>query len=229
MYPASQIQTHINMERSSILAHRGLFQNDADKNSIHALRRAFDAGFGIETDLRDFNGRIVISHDVPVASSDLLSFDDLLSFYQANQNHGRCALNIKSSGLSQMIDSTIKNYDLDASRLFAFDMSVPDAISYFERVIPIYSRISDYEQVPSFLSRAAGVWVDNLGGTFQQVLEAKHLIDQRIRVAIVSPELHSRDHKELWRDILETGLYLSPLFELCTDFPTEAASHFCRN
>ena len=36
-----------------ILAHRGFWMNESEKNSREAIKRAFDYGFGIETDLRD--------------------------------------------------------------------------------------------------------------------------------------------------------------------------------
>ena len=53
-----------------IIAHRGLWQdtkNPNDKsaqNTLKAFERAFEGGFGVETDLRDFAGQIVISHDI---------------------------------------------------------------------------------------------------------------------------------------------------------------------
>lgn len=215
------------MQRSSILAHRGLFLNDKDKNSIEAFRRAFDAGFGIETDLRDLNGSIVVSHDPPIASTNLLSFQGLLSTYLSYSSSGRLALNIKSDGLSALVHATIKNNNLNPARCFVFDMSVPDALSYLDGTVPVYTRISDHEPVASFLSKSDGVWVDNFDGTFQQVLKSLDLVQQGIKVALVSSELHKRDHNDLWRDILLSGLHRSPLFELCTDFPVEACQYFC--
>ena len=46
------------------------------KNTLSAFTRAFDNGFGVETDLRDYNGTLVISHDVPQEES--LLFEDFL-------------------------------------------------------------------------------------------------------------------------------------------------------
>lgn len=216
------------MERSSILAHRGLFLSESEKNSPMALSRALEDGFGIETDLRDLDGTVVISHDPPRVSPLPPSFDWLLEQISLSSCNGRIALNIKSDGLSELVGSMIQTGGTDTNRFFVFDMSVPDSLSYFKGVIPVYSRISDYEPMPAFLEKAKGIWVDDFSGSFPQVERAKDLIAKGVRVTIVSPELHRRDHTSLWNEIKETELYLSPLFEICTDFPLEAANKFCK-
>lgn len=215
------------MFRSSILAHRGLFLSESEKNSPEALRRALNEGFGIETDLRDLNGRVVISHDPPQGSPPPSTLEWLLEQVASSPSAGKVGLNIKSDGLSSMIESKLEAIELEAERFFVFDMSIPDCLSYLNGALPVYSRISDYEPVPTFLDRAQGVWVDNFSGSFQQVKCARELIGQGVRVAVVSPELHRRNHESLWNEIDEEGLHLSPLFELCTDFPMEAANRFC--
>ena len=47
-----------------ILAHRGLWTQTEEKNTVSAIKYAFQSGFGIETDLRDFQEKLVISHNV---------------------------------------------------------------------------------------------------------------------------------------------------------------------
>ena len=217
------------MKRTSILAHRGLFLNESEKNSPDALNRAIDEGFGIETDLRDFDGNIIISHDPPRSSRMPISFEGLLKQINSSPNMGRIALNIKSDGLSAMIESLIASHSLDPNRFFVFDMSIPDSLSYLKGSIPAYSRISEYEQSAPFPQQSKGVWVDNFNGHFPQVQWATDLVEKGIRAAVVSSELHQRDHSDLWNKIFETGLYLNPLFELCTDFPIEAAKRFCNS
>ena len=48
-----------------ILAHRGYWKKPEEKNSKTAFLRALEFGFGIETDLRDSGGQVVVSHDMP--------------------------------------------------------------------------------------------------------------------------------------------------------------------
>jgi hypothetical protein len=216
------------MERSSILAHRGLWFHEEEKNSRNALSRALEEGFGIETDLRDHNAEIVISHNPPKESSNTLKFEWLLQRLASSDSAGRVALNIKSDGLSRTVENHILEYGLQFNRFFVFDMSVPDSLSYLAGSIPVYSRLSEYEQVLSPLPGASGFWVDSFTGIFPQVEVARHLINQGHRITLVSAELHSREHISQWNAISKSGIYLSPLFQLCTDFPVEAAIRFSK-
>ena len=84
------------MDKGSILAHRGWWQKESEKNTPAALVRALSAGFGIETDIRDLNGELVISHDPPVDSQTTANW--LFNQYNKIKANGRIALNIKSDG-----------------------------------------------------------------------------------------------------------------------------------
>lgn len=214
------------MKRSSILAHRGLFENEQEKNSATALERALNKGFGIETDLRDLNGKTVIAHDPPKENPLPPSLEWLLGAVNSSKYSGRIALNIKSDGLSSLIETLLQSSTIDSSRVFAFDMSVPDTLSYLKSTIPFYSRVSEHEPAPVFQEEAEGVWIDSFDGSCQQVELAKDFIARGMRVTIVSSELHKRDHKSLWNEILESKICFSPLFEICTDYPMEADKTF---
>lgn len=214
------------MERSSIIAHRGLWFTKSQRNSDDALVQALNEGFGIETDLRDLDGSVVISHDPPSLSSQLSHFEWLLEQIQASPSSGRIALNIKSDGLSNIISSHFNAIEFDTNQCFVFDMSVPDSLLYFKKRIPVYTRISEYETISHFLGCSDGVWVDNFTGSFSQVETAKDLIQKGTRATIVSSELHQRNHETLWNNIVDARLHLSPLFELCTDYPMEAFQFF---
>lgn len=215
------------MYRSCILAHRGLHFCKEEKNSSGALKRAIDEGFGIETDLRDLDRKVVISHDPPCASSNLLSLDWLLDQILSYGYSGRVALNIKSDGLAKIVSQQIQAKLDDGERCFVFDMSVPDSLSYVKENIGFYTRLSNFEGTPACLEIAKGVWIDDFSGDFPQIEHALDLIGHGYRVAIVSPELHGRDHAKVWDRIEESQVFRSPLFELCTDLPLDAAARFC--
>ena len=55
-------------KKLEILAHRGYWKLEKEKNTLYAFEKAFDKYFGIETDLRDAQGEIVISHDIPLGN-----------------------------------------------------------------------------------------------------------------------------------------------------------------
>ncbi|MBO1273015.1 hypothetical protein J3L11_15310, partial [Shewanella sp. 4t3-1-2LB] len=107
---------------NNIIAHRGFWKELSEQNSELAFRRAIECGFGIETDLRDFNEEIVISHNM--ANSSAILFDKFMELTQVNP-HLTLALNIKADGLQEsLISKTIANLH------FYFDMSIPDMLGY---------------------------------------------------------------------------------------------------
>jgi hypothetical protein len=211
------------MNRENILAHRGYWGHINEKNSFEALKSALSAGFGIETDFRDLNGVVVVSHDPPQGS--LLEAKALFELYTELDATGRLALNIKADGLQEQLLALLSENGVSVENYYAFDMAVPDALGYIACDFPAYTRLSEYEVEPAFLDHAAGVWIDNFTGSVAQVAEAKRILAGGNRACIVSSELHQRDHHALWEEIAANELPENPLFELCTDLP-EAAHNF---
>ena len=52
-----------------------------EKNSSTAFDRSFSLNFGTETDIRDFNGDLVISHDI--ANKTCLTLTEFLKIYKS--------------------------------------------------------------------------------------------------------------------------------------------------
>ncbi|EOZ3523633.1 hypothetical protein Q9Q49_06045 [Campylobacter upsaliensis] len=50
-----------------ILAHRGFWREKKEQNSLASLAKAFEMGFGIETDLRDGGGGGVIFYFLTIS------------------------------------------------------------------------------------------------------------------------------------------------------------------
>ena len=205
-----------------IISHRGYWQNASQKNSVAAFRRSFALGFGTETDVRDFAGRLVISHDIP--TGDELSFDRFLEIAGSyNPQSGlTLALNIKSDGLVDLVNEAIAGYaGLDC---FVFDMSVPDSRAYLDSSISVFMRMSEVERTPSWGERADGIWLDCFEDIWFDETVVTALLDDGKSVCLVSPELHGREPDTLWQ-------YLHPLEDrsgliLCTDFPELAQDYF---
>ncbi len=214
------------MDRRNILAHRGYWCKSVKKNSFDAFKRALNAGFGIETDFRDCNGAIVVSHDPPGRS--VLTARAFFELYAELSADSRVAINIKADGLQDALATLLSDIGIPIENCFAFDMAVPDALGYVSNGFPTYTRLSEYELEAPFVDLAAGVWVDNFTGRFAQVATAKRLLSEGNRVCIVSSELHKREYNALWNEIATAGLNKNPAFELCTDFP-EAAYQFFSN
>jgi len=212
-----------------ILAHRGLWSDPAERNSLQALTKALEAGFGLETDIRDLDGSLVISHDPPKSGAILLA--DLLARYNAYPKSGILALNIKADGLHVALAEALDRYKVGADRYFTFDMAVPDALGYLRRKMPCFTRQSEIEPVPAFADRASGVWLDCFESdwiTRKDVLS--HCMAGQ-RVALVSSELHGREFRPAWQEWREAYRLLrrdgfGGRMMLCTDHPFEARTYF---
>ena len=106
-----------------IISHRGFWIEQNEKNTKIAFQRSFSNGFGIETDVRDYCGDLVISHDIPI--SPKITFDDFVSFIE--DKNQTLAINIKSDGLVKMLVEKVIKYEL--KDVFVFDMSVVSSIT----------------------------------------------------------------------------------------------------
>lgn len=203
-----------------ILAHRGLWREPSEKNSLGALVSALEAGCGIETDVRDCAGQLVVSHDPP-SSDTALSLDSFLEEYSSRFN-SCLALNIKSDGLHQAVLEQINKHKI--SNYFVFDMSVPDLLGYRRLSMPFAVRLSEYERDEGLLADASYVWLDSFHEIWFTVEAVQRLLSLGKAVAIVSPELHGRKHLNLWQALLPVSS--SARMHLCTDFVQEAMEFF---
>jgi len=206
----------------NIIAHRGYWLQASEKNTLIAFSRALECGFGIETDLRDLNGALVVSHDVPTASA--MKSTHFSNLYRAHPVNAPIALNIKSDGLHAFIKQFI--VDSEFKNVFAFDMSVPDMQGYFNNKISVFTRLSEHEPTPAFLNSCEGVWLDAFESQWYSASTIRPLLKHNKKVAIVSPELHNRPHLPLWQLIRDNGFHCSGLLSICTDYPMQAKEYF---
>ncbi len=206
----------------NIIAHRGFWSKPEEKNTKEAFKRALNNGFGIETDLRDFNGEIVISHDIP--SKECITFKSFMNIVNEYLPQ-TLALNIKSDGLQQLVVNDLTTY----SDYFCFDMSVPDSLGYCKSEIIFYTRYSDLEKTPSLLDEASGVWLDNFSSNELNVSVLIEFLKKGKHVVLVSPELHGYTYGSYWEKllaILNGQPQFVSLVGLCTDIPHEAKEFF---
>lgn len=203
-----------------ILSHRGYWKTAEEKNTATAMHRSFSLGFGTETDVRDYNGKLVISHDIPDSSA--ISFEEFLEIYCSYDKNLFLALNIKSDGLQNKLQEILAKFQVN--NYFVFDMSVPDGLKYLQQKIHSFTRQSEYEKEPSFYEDADGVWLDSFKSDWiENDLILEHLRKGK-KVCLVSPDLHKRNHLEIWQRY-QTLRSENNLF-LCTDFPEEAQNFF---
>jgi hypothetical protein len=206
-----------------ILSHRGYWKTDKEKNALCAFKRSFELGFGIETDFRDFNCKLVVNHDLPTSESILADrFFEMMSSIDSTLP---LAINIKSDGLQDLLKSAIKRFQI--CDYFLFDMSVPDAIVSIKNGLRVFTRQSDVEKQPAFYDQADGVWLDAF---YNDAWINEAIIESHLRagktVCLVSPEIHNRFHINLWNRLKINQLCDNDNILLCTDLPEIAAAFF---
>lgn len=206
-----------------VLSHRGYWKEEFEKNTVIAFERSFSRDFGTETDIRDYKGELVISHDI--TNENCISVKEMFEIYNEYDNMLPLALNIKADGLQVKLKELLSEYKI--KNYFVFDMSVPDGLQYFKYNIKAFTRESEYEKMPSFYNNACGVWIDE----FQSHWISREVIERHIQndkqVCIVSPDLHKRQYQKEWQHYkeIEKELGIDNLM-ICTDNPEEAKEFF---
>jgi glycerophosphoryl diester phosphodiesterase len=201
----------------NFIAHRGLWSEKSEQNTYLGIKKAFDLGFGVELDVRDKNGELVVSHD-PSYGVECLYLEEIVKLF--NPYDSMLAINIKSDGILENLKSLLAG--LDKKRFFLFDMSIPETIGYLEAGLPTYMRLSEYENFCELHVRSQGVWLDAFQSDWWIGQESTFFSSEKI--CVVSPELHGRNKLDAWRFLknveTNTDLYL------CTDYPESAKLFF---
>lgn len=203
-----------------IIAHRGYWKSEPEKNSIIAFQRALDNGFGIETDIRDCAGKLVISHNPPLGNE--ITIEEFFSMYCNSGVNSFLALNIKADGLQDMLKPLIQKYNI--SNYFFFDMSVCDTIPYIERGLKIASRKSEFEPFLPFYKNSSTIWIDYFKEGVDISKDINEYVQNEKYACIVSPELHGfPSYKIFWENCKPL---LNKKTLICTDNPEEASKFF---
>lgn len=199
----------------TIIAHRGYWLTPEEKNTMIAFKRAFDNGFGIETDLRDIKSEIVISHNMPQGGE--MKFEELLELLDGRNL--TLALNIKADGLADEIKRLLEKYNV--SNYFTFDMSIPEMVYQHKAGLKVFTGLSDIILNPILPDKAEGIWLDCFNSDWFGEKEIKKILNQGKKVCIVSPDLHKREYKNVW----ERYKNISGIM-ICTDYPNVAKEYF---
>lgn len=207
------------------LAHRGLWKERGERNTLDALFKALDGGYGLETDVRDLDGRLVVSHDMPRTGS-AVDLEALFEYYAKGGHDSTLAINVKADGLQEPLKRLLGEYGIRS--YFVFDMSVPDTLGYLSGGFRVFARKSELESHPELEMGACGVWLDELTRPWIDAGTVAREVAKTQGLCIVSGELHGRPNAAQWGFIkaaLESGAASDRLM-LCTDLPEEAERYF---
>ncbi len=204
----------------NILCHRGAWNISAEKNSLAAFNNSIKLNCGFESDVRDYCGKLVISHDM--AAENSLPLEEVLQLLKDAGNKYCFAINIKADGLTALLKKLLQKYELE--NYFVFDMSLPQMIEYRKSGLKFFTRQSEFEKVPLLYEDAAGVWLDPFESDdwLTRDLIERHLQNGK-KICVVSPELHARESQSLWEMLKEIK---NPDIYLCTDLFLQAKEFF---
>jgi len=205
-----------------ILAHRGYWKDKSEKNTTIAFKRGFSHGFGVETDVRDYKGNLVVSHDI--ADSSSLSLDKFFFTYNKYGANLPLALNIKSDGLQEKLKCLIEKYNI--KNYFVFDMSIPNTMLYLDFGMNILIRRSEYEHELEIPGNIHGIWLDQFESNWYGIDLIESIIKKWEFVCIVSPDLHGRDNKSCWSLLADSSVLSHSKMMICTDYPLQAEEYF---
>jgi len=208
-----------------IISHRGFWKETNQQNTLASFAQSFQSGFGVETDIRDYDGMLVISHDIPKKENKLIRLDRFFELYKQSDCEVPLALNIKSDGLTLLLKEQLTKYEIQ--NYFVIDMSVPDMLNYLKCSLNCYTRQSEIEITPALYNDSIGVWLDEFYSDWiTEDLIIKHIQNKK-RVCIVSPELHGRSYAEEWKkykSIFQRNFSID--ITICTDYPAKARKFF---
>lgn len=206
-----------------IIAHRGYWETLEEQNTIKSIEKAFDNGYGIETDIRDYCGKLVISHNIATDRAE--TAEALFELYHRKGCSLTLALNIKADGIQALLMALLEKYNVQ--NYFLFDMSIPELIVNQKMNLHFFTRQSDVEPECVQYAKADGVWLDSFfeEGFLTENKIAMHLKSHK-KVCIVSPELHGRDGYSFWAKLKEWSFADEEQLYLCTDMPEEAGRFF---
>lgn len=206
----------------TVLSHRGFWQIESEKNKLVSFRHSFLHNFGVETDIRDHNTELVVSHDM--ADDNCLLVDTFFESYTEINSNLPLAINIKADGLQEKLKNLLNKFNVE--NYFVFDMSVPDGLLYLRHGLKVFTRQSEYEKEPSFYGEACGVWLDEFKDHWinEQVI-LSHIQDNK-KICIVSPDLHKRDYLKEWEEYKYIEQKFGLNLMICTDYPEIAREFF---
>jgi len=196
--------------RSRIYAHRGCWDSMIPQNSLTSFQIASRDRFSIETDIRQLEGNLIVSHDSPKSSTPL-------KFLDLRELESTLAINLKEDGLQDKIAE--ERAWIEKTGSFVFDGSIPEMYRFRMMGISHALRLSEYEKELPWVSHA--IWLDSFDEDWWiKDASIQHLIENSNTI-VVSPELHGRDPRFVWDTLAERQSDGYSNFSICTDRPSE--------
>ena len=151
------------------------------------LLQSLPQGVGIEFDVRDSGGRLIVTHDPFTDGPDFHVFAEFIG-------NRPCIVNIKSEGIEPMCMEILAKAGV--TDYFFLDSSFPMIVKMSNfghtQFAVRYSEFESMETIFAMQNRAQWVWVDSFTSLIltKEVADAFH--EAGFRLCLVSPELQGR-------------------------------------
>ena len=171
-----------------IIAHR--------VNTLKNLTKLDNDIFGVETDLRYYKDKLILSHD-PNAKGD--NFNKFLK-----KTNKTIFLNIKSSGILKNIISLVKN-----KNVFFLDISFSEIDHLFKlnlskKILLRFSCYENFDLSNKYMKKIKWIWFDYFNDLKISIKNYKYFKKYNKKICLVSPDLLGKK-----KDILKYIKYLN--------------------
>ncbi len=208
--------------KPSIICHRGVWKKKSEQNS---WKSAFDAYQydGLEIDLKNYLGDVILSHDPVIPDTDLIFLEDILESFPDTFY----ALDIKESGIEGRLADLIKKYNIQ--NYMCFDLALPDVLHYRTIGLNVYGRFGDEDTFPHRKEHYNGFVIDVFNDrNWSSIWDELHHLKINKPLFFISPELHQHSHSNMWEVLRTFSRDYSHEIFLCTDLPDDASRFFRR-
>lgn len=202
-------QQLFNMFISKCIAHRVNELND------EIAERIFKDADGIEFDIRDSNGELIVHHDAFAKPETCQLFDDFLEHCPTDKLY---IVNVKAEGIEERVIAALTKRGIH--NFFLLDCGLPAMYKLSqkgERRLAI--RFSEYESLETvrlMKDRVQWVWVDVFSVLPLTTQSIQQIRDWGLKICLVSPELQGQQDKMLQYKHYLSEIGTSPLDAVCT-------------
>jgi hypothetical protein len=145
---------------------------------------------GIEFDIRDFSGGLIIQHDAFLIGQPFIEF---IKFCPSNKFY---IINVKCEGIEEKIIEILHIYNIN--NYFFLDCNMPTINKLSKINTKIAGRISEYESIENIIkiyNKITWVWIDVFSKFPITFDDYKILKKYNLKLCLVSPELQGQQDK----------------------------------
>lgn len=165
-----------------------------NKLTAETAEQIFATADGIEFDIRDSDGELIVHHDAFAQPGDCQSFEDFLRHCPTDKLY---IVNVKAEGIEERAIEALTMRGIN--NFFLLDCGLPTMYRLSQkgeyRLAVRFSEYESLETVRLMKDRVQWVWVDVFSVLPLTAQTAKQIRDWGLKICLVSPELQGQEDK----------------------------------